>query len=178
VATKTIAIIGAIGNVGSGIATRLAKANYRLLLFAHEPKALASLAKAIKQEVPGADIECVGCAANATWEADIIISTASLVEEEQLAGKIEPFTNRKILISISSYEDGDNLVASRALRATRQLQKLFPGTKVVKLFNVPFDNEWHGPTVMTSNDEEALQVAEEILSCMENYRELNNKVVA
>lgn len=164
--------------MGSAIATGLAKANYRLLLFAHEPKALTSLAKAIKEEVPGADIECMGCAADATWEADIIISTASPLEEEQLAYKIEPFTNRKILISISSYEDGYNLVASRALSATRHLQKLFPGTKIVKLLNVPFDSEWHGPTVMTGNDEEALQVAEEIFRSMENYRELNNKVVA
>jgi len=179
VSTKTIAIIGATGSIGSAIATGLAKARHRLLLFAHEPKGLASLAKAIREEVRGADIECMGCAADASWEADIIISTVSLVEEPQLASKIEPFTNRKILISISSsYEHGYNIVASRALTATRQLQKLFPGAKVVKLLNLPFDGEWHGPTVMAGNDEEALQAAEEILRCTENYQKLNNKIVA
>jgi predicted dinucleotide-binding enzyme len=176
--TKTIAIFGAAGTIGSAIAASLAKNNYRLLLFAHEPKALAYLSRAIKEEVPGADIECMGCAVNASWEADIIISTVPLVEEEELASKIEPFTNRKILISISSFEDGYNLVASKALKATKQLQKLFPGAKVVRIFNVPFDNEWHGPAVMTGNDEEALQVAEEILRYTENYRELKNKIVA
>src|SRR4030095_4973138 len=104
----------------------------------------------------------------------------ALVEEEELASKIEPFTNRKILISISSNEDGYNLVASKALKATKQLQKLFPGAKVVRLFNIPFDNEWqwYGPTVMTGNDEEALLVAEEILTYTENYRERKNKIVA
>jgi predicted dinucleotide-binding enzyme len=177
VLTKTIAIFGASGTTGSAIATSLAK-NYRLLLFAHEPTALARLERVIMEQVPGADIECMGCAADVTWEADVIISTVPLVQEEELASKIEPFTNRKTLISISSYEDGFNLVASKALKATRQLQQLFPGAKVVGLFNVPFDNEWHGPTVMTGSDEEALQLAEEILTYTENYRELKNKIVA
>ena len=120
----------------------------------------------------------MGCVANASWEADVIITTIPIAEEGQLASKIEPFTNRKIVISISSGEDGYNLLASKALRATRQLQRIFPGAKIVKLFNVPFDSEWRGPTIMTATDEEALQVAEEILSCTENYQELNNKIVA
>ena len=175
--TKTIAIIGATGSIGLAVATGLAKENYRLLLFAREPKALASVARAIKDKVPGADIESMGCAVNASWEADIIIITVPLAEQEQFANEIEPFTNRKILINIS-YEDDHNLVASRALQATRQLQKIFPGAKVVKLFNVSFDNEWHGPTVLAGTDEEALQVADEILRQTENYGELNNKIVA
>lgn len=175
--TKTIAIIGATGSIGVAVATGLAKENYRLLLFAHEPKTLTTVARAIKDKVPAADIETMGCAVNASWEADIIVFTVPLDEQKQFASEIEPFTNRKILISIS-YEDDNNLVASRALQATRQLQKIFPGAKVVKLFNVPLDNEWHGPTVMAGTDEEALQVAEEILMHTENYGELNNKIVA
>jgi predicted dinucleotide-binding enzyme len=94
VLTKTIAIFGASGTTGSAIATSLAK-NYRLLLFAHEPTALARLERVIMEQVPGADIECMGCAADVTWEADVIISTVPLVQEEELASKIEPFTNEK-----------------------------------------------------------------------------------
>jgi len=178
VSKKTIAIIGATGSTGMAVAKGLAKGNYRLLLFAHDAKALASLMKSLKADAPGADIESMGCVANASWEADVIITTIPIAEEGQLASKIEPFTNRKIVISISSGEDGYNLLASKALRATRQLQRIFPGAKIVKLFNVPFDSQWRGPTIMTATDEEALQVAEEILSYTENYQELNNKIVA
>jgi predicted dinucleotide-binding enzyme len=161
--TKTIAIIGANGNTGSTIAARLAKANYRLLLFSHEPGELTSLVEKIKRETPSAEIECMGCAINATWEADIIISTIALNDERELVTNIKPFANRKVVISISSGEENDNRIASKAMTTTQELQNLLPGAKVVKLFNISFDHEGHGPAVMTGNDQEALKFAKEIL---------------
>jgi len=176
---KTIAIFGAAGAMGSAIAAGLAKSNYRLLLFAPDPTELTSVVRAVRQETPTADIYCLGCAVDATWEADIIVSTIPLSEQSELAKRIEPFANRKILISISSKEEGYNLVGPTAINATSRLQELFPGTKVVTLFNVPLTNELHGPIVMTGNDKEALQFAEEIVNLAGcNYMEQTNKIVA
>jgi 8-hydroxy-5-deazaflavin:NADPH oxidoreductase len=161
---KTIAIIEAAGNIGSAIAKRLAKGNYRLLLFAHETKKLNSLAEEIRSQTPTADIDCMGCAAEASWEADIIISAVRLSEQEEIVKKIEPFANRKILISISCNEKNYRLITSRAIRETKGLQKLLPGTKVVKLFNISFDtNGIHSLPFITGNDDEALQTVKEIL---------------
>jgi predicted dinucleotide-binding enzyme len=160
---KTIAIIEATGNIGSAFAKRLAKCNYRLLLFAHEPKKLNSLAEEIRTQTPKADLDSMGCAAEASWEADIIISVVSLGEVKEMAKKIQPFANRKILISISNKKEY-RLSKSQATHETEELQKLLPGTKVVNLFNISFDTEGiHSLPVITGNDEEALQTVKEIL---------------
>src|SRR6266540_6154308 len=120
---KTIAIIEATGNIGSAIAKRLAKGNYRLLLFAHETKKLNSLAEEIKKQTPTADLDCMGCAADASWEADIIISAVPPNEEKEIISKIEPFANRKILISISSKKNY-RLIISKAINEAKELQEL------------------------------------------------------
>jgi predicted dinucleotide-binding enzyme len=161
---KTIAIIGAASNLGSTIAKELANGPYRLLLFAEDKKALGSLSKQITIANPSADIDCMGCAADASWEADIIISTVSLNEEKETARKIEPFANRKILVSISSKNKIDEPGIPGAIRATKKLQKLLPGAKAVKLFNasLPVDSE-QVPVFIAGDDDEALQTVREIL---------------
>jgi predicted dinucleotide-binding enzyme len=157
---KTIAIIGAAGTIGSVIAKSLARSNYRLLLFEHETKTLDSLARKIRKQTPAADIESMNCPANASWEADIIISTVSLGQEKELAKKIEPFSNRKILLSISS----NNLDESRAIEETKRLQKLLAGTTVVKLFNFSSNVDgMQSAALIAGNNDEALKTVEEIL---------------
>ncbi len=161
---QTIAIIDASRNMGSVIAKSLAKGNYRLLLFAHETKKLNSLAEEIRKQTPKADVDCIACAADASWEADIIISTVSHNEEKEIAKKIESFANRKTLISISSNEENHRPGASKAIKATKELQKLLPGAKVVKLFNTSFaTNGKQTPAFIAGNDEEALHTVKEIL---------------
>jgi predicted dinucleotide-binding enzyme len=161
---KTIAIIGATGNMGAAIAKKLANCHYRLLLFAEDKKGLGSLARQIKIADPSADIDCMGCAADASWEADIIISTVSLNEEKETARKIEPFANRKILVSISSNEEIDMPDVSKAIKATKKLQKLLPGAMVVKLFNSSFAiDRKQVPVFIAGDDDEALQTVKEIL---------------
>jgi predicted dinucleotide-binding enzyme len=160
---KTIAIIEATGNIGSGFAKKLAKGNYRLLLFAHESKKLNSLAEEIRMQTPTVDLDCMGCVAEASWEADIIISAVPPDEEQEMAKKIEPFANRKILVSISN-EKNYSLINSKGIGETKRLQKLLPGTKVVKLFNISFDaNGIQNLPFITGNDEETLKMVKEIL---------------
>ena len=168
---KTIVIIGATGNRGSAFAKSLAKENYRLLLFAHEAKKLNSLAEEIRKQTQSADIDCMGCAADASWEADIIIAIIPPDEEKETAGKIELFANRKIVISICDSLDEKIYRLSDAITATKELQQLLPGAKVAKLFNIPFDFNFPQPAIggkktpilIGGSDEEALQAAEEIL---------------
>jgi len=169
---KTIAIIGATGNRGSALAKRLAKGNYRLLLFAHEVKKLNSLAEEIRRQFKSADIDCMGCVADASWEADIIILSAiSPNEEKEITAKIERFANRKIVISINDPLDEKLDLISHGIAATKKLQKLLPGAKIAKLFNISFETNFSQPLIngkqsavfIGGNDEEALQAAEEIL---------------
>src|SRR6266496_20532 len=161
--TKTIAIIEATGNIGSGFAKKLAKGSYRLLLFAHESKKLNSLAEEIRTQTPTVDLDCMGCAAEASWEADIIISIVPLDEEREMAKKIEPFANRKSLVSISN-EKNYNLINPKGIGETKRLQKLLPGAKVVKLFNMSFDtNGIKNLPFVIGNDEEALKMVKELL---------------
>jgi predicted dinucleotide-binding enzyme len=163
--TKTIAIIEATGRIGAAIAKSLAKGDYRLLLFAHETKKLNSLAEQIRKQAPTADLDCMGCAADASWEADIIISAVLPNEEKEMVKKIELFANRKILISIASNEKNYGVITSKAISDTKGLQKLLPGAKVVKLFTISFDTDGiQSPAFITGNNEEALQTVKEILT--------------
>ncbi|HET9054539.1 MAG TPA: NAD(P)-binding domain-containing protein, partial [Cyclobacteriaceae bacterium] len=73
-AVKTIAIIGATGNMGSAIAKSLVKkGDYRLLLMSDEHDKLAGLKSVIEQSSAKTEVFSMSCARDASWEADIII---------------------------------------------------------------------------------------------------------
>src|SRR5215208_7186135 len=99
---KTIAIIGASGNMGSAISKSLAKSGYRLLLFAHNAGKVNALIKEIKDSTPSADIEYRSCPLDASWEADIIIPAVNYGVEKEVAAKIREVATQKIVISISN----------------------------------------------------------------------------
>jgi len=171
-AKKTIAIIGATDKMGAAIAKGLAKSNYRLLLFADDRKNLDSVAKEIRTINPLADIDCMGCAADASWEADIIIPAVPSCSQKDIANKIKPYANRKIVISIpdSLNETKNNLVTSTDANSVEELQTLLPGAKVVTAFTF-FRNDFSQPVIernqedafFASDDEEALETIAEIL---------------
>jgi polyisoprenoid-binding protein YceI len=143
---RTIAIIGATEKVGSVFSKKLANAGYRLLLFDHNETKLTALASEIKKSSPLADVDYMNCVANASWEADIIIPDIS-ANQKDLAEKIKPFTNRKIIISFSD-ED---------------LQKLLPGAMIVKVFGVNEATNANEELLIESDNEEAVQITNEIL---------------
>jgi predicted dinucleotide-binding enzyme len=171
-AKKTIAIIGATGKIGTAIAKGLAKSNCRLLLFADDRKNLNSLAKEIRTINPLADIDCMGCAADASWEADIIIPAVPSCSQKDIAQKIKPYANRKIVISIpdSLNETENNLVTSTETDSVEELQTLLPGAKVVTAFTF-LRSDFSQPVIegnqenafFASDDEEALEAIAEIL---------------
>jgi predicted dinucleotide-binding enzyme len=175
-AKKTIAIIGATGSAGSAIAKSLAKGNYRLLLFAENKKALNSLAEEIRTTSPSADIDCMGCAADASWEADIIIPAVPFSAQKEIVGKIAPYANRKIVISIPdpSEKTNNNLTISTGTNTGEELQKLLPGAKIVTAFNTSFAASFFQPVTLSkqnkasiSEEEEVLQIAREIVKAID-----------
>jgi predicted dinucleotide-binding enzyme len=92
---QTIAVIGATGPMGSGIARSLAKENNRLLLFGNDPEKVQTLVDEIKVENQLADVEGAQCPTNASWEADIIILAVPYAAEAELAQKLKLLPTRK-----------------------------------------------------------------------------------
>ncbi|HEY2720709.1 MAG TPA: YceI family protein [Chitinophagaceae bacterium] len=118
---KAIAIIGATGSAGSFFAQKLARGNHRLLLFDHDTAKLTALVAEIRKINPAVDAEFMNCAGDASWEADVIIPDVPPGSEKELAEKIKQFTNRKIILSISSP------------RQAEDLETLLPGVRIVKV---------------------------------------------
>ncbi len=170
---KTIAIIGASGNMGSAIAKSLAKSQYRLLLFGKEENKLKTILKEIKTVNRSADAEVMACAADASWEADIIIAAVPFAAEKELSEKIRQVATGKIVISISNplNETYTGLVTDGNTSSAEELQKFLPHSKVIKAFNTTFAADFSqqmidGKTVdafIAGNDEEALETVSDVV---------------
>lgn len=172
-AKKTIAIIGASGKMGSAIAKNLAKANFRLLLFANHTEKVQELINEIKELNPDADIDSMACPFDAVWEADIIIPAVKYEVEKEVAEKIRTVATQKVVVSISNplNKNFDGLTTSSGTSAAEELQKLLPYAKVVKAFNTIFSNDFAQPIIegkridafIAGDDEEAVQTVEELV---------------
>ena len=147
---KTIAIVGATGNMGSAIAKSLAKnAKYRLLLMANDQEKLLGLKEELTKSGTSAEVFTSNCAKEASWEADIIVVATPYEAEKEVAEKIRQVAVGKIVISISNplnraYSD---LVTSPNSSAAEELQKLLPNSKVVKTFNTTFAADFISPII-------------------------------
>lgn len=164
---KTIAVIGATGNMGSAISKSLSRGNYRLLLIANNQDKLDALIKDIETKNKAADVEAVVCPAEASWEADIIILAVPFAAEIEIAAKIKEVANQKIVISIANplNETYNGLVTAPDTSAAEELQKLLPNSKVIKAFNTTFAADFLTPVIdgkqadafIAGNEEDALQ---------------------
>lgn len=171
---QTIAIIGATGNMGSGISKNLSKGNYRLLLFANHLDKLQTLEAEILEANASADIEITACPTEASWEADIIILAVPYPAQQQLALKIKEVANQKIVISIANplNETYDGLVTAPDTSAAEELQKLLPNSKVIKAFNTVFAADFAQPIIadkqadafIAGDDQDALQTVNELVT--------------
>lgn len=170
---QTIAIIGATGNMGSGISKKLSNGNYRLLLFANQLSKLQTLEAEILTANSSADIEITACPTEASWEADIIILAVPFFVQQQIAQKIKEVANQKIVISIANplNETYDGLVTSADSSAAEELQKLLPHSKVIKAFNTVFAADFAQPVIadkqadafIAGDDQDALRTVSELV---------------
>ena len=171
---QTIAIIGATGNMGSGIAKSLSKSNNRLLLFASKQDKSRALVNEIKNTHPSADVDAYECPTDAAWEADIIILAVPYSAEKELAAKIKEVANQKIVISIANplNESYDGMLTAPDTSAAEELQKLLPNAKVVKAFNTVFAADFATPVIagqqadafVAGNDSDAVQTVSDLVA--------------
>lgn len=170
---QTIAVIGASGSIGAAISKNLSKGNNRLLLFARNNARVEALVKEIRSSDASADVEILDCAANASWEADIIILAVPYVAEAEIAAAIKEVANQKIVISIANplNETYNGLVTAPDTSAAEELQKLLPNSKIVKAFNTTFAADFSTPVIdgkqadafVAGNDEEAVNTVSELV---------------
>ena len=152
--------------MGSALAKSLAKGPYRLLLFAHDQPKLQRIKEEILATTPSADIECLSCPMDASWEADIIIPAVPYAAEKELAEKIKDVATQKIVVSIANplNETYDGVVTAPGTSAAEELQKLLPASKVVKAFNTTYAADFSQPIIngqqvdgfLAGNDDEAV----------------------
>ena len=170
---QTIAVIGATGNMGSNIAKNLSRGNNRLLLFANQKDKVEVVVNDIKSANAMAEVEVLDCPTNASWEADVIILAVPYQAEKEIAEKIREVANQKVVISIANplNETYDGLVTAPGTSAAEELQKLLPGSKVVKAFNTTFAADFATPVIdgkqvdafVAGNDEEAVNIVTELV---------------
>jgi len=170
---KTIAVIGATGNMGKAISKALSKGNDRLLLFSREEDPLNSLGNEIREQYPAADFETIQCAYEASWEADIIILAVPYEAEAEIAEKIRQVASQKIVISIANPLNAtyDSLVTNHGTSAAEELQILLPHAKVVKAFNTTYAANFtqtiidgkQADAFIAGNNEAALETTAELV---------------
>lgn len=170
---QTIAIIGATGNMGSGLAKTLSRGNNRLLLFAKHGDKVQALVEEIKSNNASADVEALACPTDASWEADVIILAVPYAAEKEIAARIREVANQKIVISIANplSETYSGLVTAPGTSAAEELQTLLPNSKVVKAFNTTFAADFSTPVIdgkqadafVAGNDDEAVNTVCELV---------------
>lgn len=170
---RTIAVIGATGNMGSAISKALAKSNDRLLLFSREVECVNRLADELKETNASADVDTIQCAVDASWEADIIILAIPYEKEAEVASKIKEVASQKIVISISNPLNStyDGMVTLPGTSAAEELQKLLPDSKVIKAFNTTYAADFSEPVIggqqmdafIAGDHEQALATVEELV---------------
>jgi 8-hydroxy-5-deazaflavin:NADPH oxidoreductase len=172
---QTIAVIGNTGKMQTTLLKGLSRGNYRLLLCSNEDGQMLSLTEEIRTANVSADVEIIQCTVNATWEADIILSTIPRIGEKEMAATIKEVACQKILVSIG--EDSNNITngavnLTAIKRATDELQNLLPHSKVVKVVSSSVYTEAtetviNGNTqnaIVAGEDKEAVNTVSELLS--------------
>jgi predicted dinucleotide-binding enzyme len=156
----TIAIIGAVGNMGASIALGLATAGYRVLLtddIRNHPlryMKLSWMERRIRSKVPQGEVEMAVSRREASWEADIIIPAVPTAEQAGVASRIKDVVTGKVIISLGSplNTTHNTLVTAPAIRAPEVLAPLLPHSRIVSVvspINTPRPGEQHGQGVRT-----------------------------
>ena len=177
---QTVAIIGAVGNMGSSIALGLAAAGYRILLTdniqSHPLRymKLSWLERKIRWDVPQADVEMAVSRREASWEADIIIPAVPFVELDEVASRIKDVVTGKIIVGLTVplNETHNGLGTDSTISAAEELALLLPHSKIVKVASIIFatrpDNQkMEGASVdmfVAGDDEEAVATVMELIT--------------
>jgi len=170
---QSIAIIGAAGNMGSGLARALAKTNRRILLADPTSEKLNELVADIKTDTPNADVEILDCSHEACWEADIVIPAVPYAAQSEVVATIKDVVTGKIVISIVNPFNAtyDGLVTASTTSGAEELATLLPYSKVVKAFNTVLSGDFDIATVegetcdcfVAGDDEQAVTAVSQLV---------------
>ena len=170
---KTIAIVGATENIGSAIATSLAKGNYHLILMSKDSEKLSKLKSNLLKDEGKEIIASNDCMREACWEADIIIVATPYEAQREVAEKIREVATGKIVISITNplNKEYNDVVTSPNTSAAEELQRLLPDSKVVTTFNTTFAADFISPVIdgkrmdafIAGNNSDAVSVVSDLV---------------
>ena len=170
---QTIAIVGAAGSMGSGLARNLAKAGHRILIAGRTQSKLKDLLTSIKTGSHKADVDILDCSREAAREADIVILAVPYAEQAEVAVRIKDMVTGKIVVSMANplNEKYDGLVTRPGSSAAEELAKLLPHSKVVKAFNTVYAAAFANPRIggtivdafVAGDDEEAVSVVSDLV---------------
>lgn len=141
---KTIAILGAAGRMGWGIAESLARAGHHVLLADDgaedcppSARKLPSLVSKIRSRAVRVNVEIVSSSREASWEADIVIPAVPFEVQAEVARRIKDVAAGKIVISVINplNKTCDGLLTAPSTSAAEVLAQDLPHSKIVKAFN-------------------------------------------
>jgi NADPH-dependent F420 reductase len=169
---KTVAIIGATGDMGSAFAKALANSDYRLLLVSRDKSKADKLSSYIRKNVPTAEVSVMENEKEAGREADFILLAVPYKAEKEVAEDIREVVAQKVVIDVSNplNKTYDHLITAPGISAAEELQRALPNSKVVKAFNTLFACELTGSaikekqikTFIAGDDEKALEAVSEM----------------
>lgn len=157
---KTIAIIGATGELGRAIVNKFAFTPYRLLLVSDKLVELKEFSAKLMEQQIKAEIELLECVKDSCWEADLIVLSVAHAEEEKVAELMKEVATQKIVVIVLQHKN-----------ECKELENILPYSKIVKAFINTEAN-----TVLLNGKSET--VNEEILSIFKQagYRTALNTV--
>lgn len=143
---KTIAIIGAAGNMGSNLARNLAQAGYPLHLVDHHPEKVADLVSELELHTT---IKVFESPQEASQHADIIVPAVGYGQQVEVAQQISAFVKGKTVISMANPLNAsyDGLVTEPTTSAGEELAGLLPDAHVVKAFNTTLAADFQHTTL-------------------------------
>lgn len=145
---RTIAIVGATGNMGTALSKSLSKAGHHLLLFDRKPGELKSLIGDLRSSGSSSKIGTLDSVADSA-KADHVILAVPYQAQQELAGELRGAVDGKIVISIANplNETYDGLVTPPDTSAGEELQRALEGARVVKAFNTVFAADFYQPNI-------------------------------
>ena len=126
----TLAIFGVASPLGEGLATCLAAGPYRLLLWDADGARTQRLVEALQRATPTADVEALGCARTASWEADALILALPACGHAELARQIVPFVTQKLVLPFADPVHPQCVGRAVERQVVETLQRLLPHSKV------------------------------------------------
>jgi predicted dinucleotide-binding enzyme len=132
-----VTIVGA-GNMGRGIATRLAAGGHAITFVSSDLAKADALAAEIRAVRPDAEVNVASLAEG--LRNDIVVLALPYAMARDFAARNAPSLAGKTVVDISNPLNGsyDGLVTTPGTSAAEELAALLPRSKVVKAFNTTF----------------------------------------